>query len=167
MGVSEQRPARILRVLIKMTSSMGHLSPLSSSTKKKKEKQPTNQQKPTSWFWKLCYYLPKEAGQSSHLPGCLHRGEDAQCRRRPCGEAAEGCLPPLPCSPASLAATQQLLCHSLYVAELKRLLPASVCPEPQGRVAEAGRNVPRKGISFADNAFDVAKLQAPSPGVGG
>lgn len=33
-------------------------------------------------------------------------------------------------------------------------------------MAEAGRNIARKGTNFADDAFDAAKLQALRPGVG-
>lgn len=77
-----------------------------------------------------------------------------------------GGLPATFALPTSIARCNTATTVPLHVAELRRLLPAPVCPEPQGRVAGAGRNVPRKGISSADDAFDVAKLQAPTPGVG-
>lgn len=140
---------------------MSHLSPLILTVTQRKKNSNKN---PQSWFWKLRYYFPKEAGQSSDLPGCRHGEEDA---RRGCrtwrGGAAEGCLPPLPCPRASPSQTRPRLHRSTQKSPTSCRQPL-VSPKPQGRVAEAVGNIPRKGISFADNAFDVAKLQAPRPG---
>jgi len=76
------------------------------------------------------------------------------------GVTAEGCLPSPPCAQALPAETWLWLHSSTGHSSTGR-------PEPPGRTAEAGRNIPRKGRSFADSPFHVTKLQARSPGVRG